>query len=94
LPQAAGKGKTPSFRTCLGCREKKARQTLLRFALDNLGLVIVDSSGRYDGRHVYCCRKQSCFDSFLKNLKGISRGFRRPALGFDEGLQKLFGSEQ
>jgi len=82
------------IRTCLGCRQRKAQQDMWRFAVDNRGCVIKDFLGKYDGRHAYCCQTDCCLQRFLKNKKGLSRAFRQQVLGFDEGLQDLFGSEQ
>ena len=87
------KGRAP-IRTCLGCRQRKAQQELWRFSLDNSGCVMKDFRGKHDGRHVYCCQDDSCLQKFFKNKKGLSRAFRQQVLGFDEGLQDLFGSEQ
>lgn len=86
-------GKAP-IRTCLGCRRRKAQQDLWRFAVDHSGRVMKDFRGKHDGRHVYCCQDDSCLQKFFKNKKGLSRAFRQQVLGFDEGLQDLFGSEQ
>jgi uncharacterized protein len=82
------------IRTCLGCRKRKEQQEMLRFALDSGGCVIKDFRGKHDGRHVYCCQNDSCLQRFFKNKKGLSRAFRQQVLGFDEGVQDLFGSEQ
>lgn len=87
------KGRAP-IRTCLGCRRRKAQQEMWRFAVDNSGRVMKDFRGKHDGRHVYCCQDDSCLQKFFKNKKGLSRAFRQQVLGFDEGLQDLFGSEQ
>jgi hypothetical protein len=87
------KGKAP-IRTCLGCRQRKAQQAMWRFAVDNSGRVVKDFRGKHDGRHAYCCQDDSCLQKFFKNKKGLSRAFRQQVLGFDEGLQGLFGSEQ
>jgi len=87
------KGRAP-IRTCLGCRRKKAQQDLWRFAVDGSGRVMKDFRGKHDGRHAYCCQDDSCLQKFFKNKKGLSRAFRQQVLGFDEGLQDLFGSEQ
>jgi predicted RNA-binding protein YlxR (DUF448 family) len=83
-----------SIRTCLGCRQRKAQLELWRFAVDNSGQVMKDFCGKHDGRHVYCCQADSCLQKFFKNKKGLSRAFRQQVLGFNEGLQDLFGSEQ
>lgn len=89
-----GKNGRAPIRTCLGCRQRKAQQEMWRFAVDNSGRVMKDFRGNHDGRHVYCCQDDSCLQKFFKNKKGLSRAFRQQVLGFDEGLQDLFGSEQ
>jgi len=57
-------------------------------------MVMNDFRGKHAGRHGYCCRNDSCLRKFFKNKKGLSRAFRQQVLGFDEGLQDLFWSEQ
>ena len=81
------------IRTCLGCRQKKEKKELWRFALDANGMVLKDFSSKYGGRHAYCCKNDKCLKKFFDNKKGLSRTFRLQALGFDEGLNDLFGSD-
>ncbi|MBU4177394.1 MAG: YlxR family protein [Desulfurivibrionaceae bacterium] len=88
-----GRGRAP-VRTCLGCRQRKAQPEMWRFAVDNNGRVLKDFRGKHDGRHAYCCQDDGCLRKFFKNKKGLSRAFRQQVLGFDEGVQDLFGSEQ
>ncbi|HIJ77705.1 MAG: YlxR family protein [Desulfobulbaceae bacterium] len=80
-------------RTCLGCRQRQEKKQLWRFALNANGIVLKDFSGRHGGRHAYCCRSNSCLKKFFDNKKGLSRTFRLQVLGFDEGLNDLFGSD-
>jgi predicted RNA-binding protein YlxR (DUF448 family) len=85
--------KKTSFRTCLGCRQKKPQAELYRFALTEFGTVVCDFMGKYPGRHAYACKTRTCLQGLLNNKKGLARTLRREVLSFDEELQSLFGSE-
>ena len=48
-------------RTCVSCREVKAKQELIRFVRVADGSVAVDSDGRKAGRGAYLCRVPECW---------------------------------
>jgi hypothetical protein len=62
-----GKGSEPQ-RTCLGCRQARAKAALLRLARDVDGQVQVDWGGRRGGRGAYVCPSAECL------ARGLTRG--------------------
>jgi hypothetical protein len=56
------------MRTCVSCGKKTAKRELLRIAATPSDGIIVDSSGRANGRGAYVCRNGSC------GPEGLHRG--------------------
>ncbi len=52
-------------RTCVGCREKGWKRSLLRIARRPDGSVVVDPVGREPGRGAYVHRDPACVDAAL-----------------------------
>jgi uncharacterized protein len=52
-------------RTCVGCRGRAPKRSLLRLAVDPDGTVTVDASGRHPGRGAYVHRDRSCMEAAL-----------------------------
>ncbi len=62
-------------RTCIGCRETKAKRELLRIVRTPEGTIEIDLMGKKPGRGAYLCRKADCWENALS--KGaISRALR------------------
>ena len=53
-------------RTCLACREVKAKRELIRLVRLPDMSVQVDTSGKKAGRGAYLCRAQECWEAGLK----------------------------
>lgn len=53
-------------RTCVGCRETKAKRELIRIISKLNGGVEVDISNKSPGRGAYLCPKQECWGIGLK----------------------------
>jgi predicted RNA-binding protein YlxR (DUF448 family) len=47
-------------RTCIVCRAKAPKSSLLRIAVSPAGAVVVDESGKGAGRGAYVCRRRDC----------------------------------
>jgi len=73
------KGYTEPMRTCVGCRESKPKDDMIRVCCYE-GKLSVDTTGRARGRGVYVCRDAECLAKVIKK-KALNRGFR---MGFDE----------
>ena len=69
------KGHVP-VRTCIGCRKKFPKGTLIRFTLGSRGLVV----GSGAGRGYYICANMDCLERALK-MKTMSRLLGRAPVG-------------
>ena len=53
-------------RTCVACRQVKAKRELVRVVRIADGSIEVDAGGRKAGRGAYLCRAQECWETGLK----------------------------
>ena len=60
------------MRQCLGCGEMKDKRTLMRVLKTPEDEVVLDLTGRKNGRGAYLCRNLSCLEKARKT-KGIER---------------------
>ncbi|THB78929.1 MAG: YlxR family protein [Desulfobulbaceae bacterium] len=77
------------LRTCVTCRGKFEKTTLLRFIWDGSN-PIPDETQRGAGRGGYCCINQQCRDRFERNPRKWSQVFRlkeKTALGGKTGTR-------
>lgn len=51
------------LRTCVACREVRAKRDLVRIVRLVDGSVIVDATGKKSGRGAYLCRQRTCWDA-------------------------------
>jgi len=65
------------IRTCIGCNEGKPKKELIRIVKSTEGEVLVDSTGRKNGRGAYVCPNISCLEKAIKT-KRLSRTFEMP----------------
>jgi len=65
-------GKKIPLRQCLGCREMKNKKEMLRVIRTPEGEVVLDATGRKNGRGAYLCPSVACLKAAVKN-KGIER---------------------
>ena len=56
-----------SQRTCVACRNVKAKQQLIRLVRLSDGSVEVDKSGKKAGRGAYLCNEKACWEVGLKD---------------------------
>lgn len=63
-------------RTCIVCRTKKDKSSMIRIVLDKSGEIKVEKGKKLDGRGAYICNDASCLDKFLKT-KSLNRTFKR-----------------
>ena len=55
------------LRRCTGCMQHFEKQSLLRVLRTPEGEVVIDKSGRQNGRGAYLCRRKACFSKLRKN---------------------------
>jgi hypothetical protein len=60
--------KTPQ-RTCLGCGREAAKRELVRVVRTPLSEVVVDVTGRQNGRGAYVCARQECFETAARKKR-------------------------
>jgi len=65
--QLAKKKHVP-MRTCVSCGKKTTKRDLLRIVATTTDGVVIDSSGRVNGRGTYVCRDGTC------GSEGLQRG--------------------
>ena len=54
------------LRTCVACRQTKAKRELIRLVRAPDGKIEVDGSGKKVGRGAYLCREWECWQTGLK----------------------------
>ncbi|MDO4482792.1 MAG: YlxR family protein [Bacillota bacterium] len=60
------------MRRCIGCMESRPKKELIRIVSDKEGNVILDGTGKAQGRGAYLCPSKECFEAARKK-KAISR---------------------
>ena len=53
-------------RTCIGCRQTKAKRDLIRLVHTPGGRLVIDMTGKLNGRGAYLCRQRSCWEQAVK----------------------------
>ncbi len=62
------------MRKCLGCQESKPKKELCRIVKTQSGEIIIDDTGKLEGRGAYICYNEECLDKAIKQ-KRIQREF-------------------
>ena len=62
-------------RQCIGCRESKDKQELIRIVKTPEGEIVIDRTGRVNGRGAYLCDQEECLKKARKS-NALSRSFR------------------
>ncbi len=63
------------MRQCIGCGEMKGKKELLRILRTQDGEIVLDVSGRQNGRGAYICPNAECLKRARKS-KGLERSFK------------------
>lgn len=63
------------MRQCIGCGEMKSKKEMLRVIKTAEGQIILDTTGKKNGRGAYLCAKKACFQKARK-CKGLERSFQ------------------
>lgn len=67
--------KSKHGRMCIGCGQMKEKAELIRIVKDQEGSILIDASGRLNGRGAYICRSSECMDTARKR-KALERSFK------------------
>lgn len=63
------------LRQCIGCGEMKSKKEMIRVLKTSEDDIILDATGRKNGRGAYLCASMECFRKAVKN-KGLERSFK------------------
>lgn len=66
--------KTP-MRKCIGCGEMKSKREMLRVLRTTENEIVLDATGRKNGRGAYLCCSQECFQKAEKS-HGLERSLK------------------
>ena len=78
------------MRQCVGCGQMKAKRELMRVLKTTEGPIVLDVTGRKNGRGAYLCKQLSCLQQARKN-KGLERSFKmRSPNDVYDSLEKEF----
>lgn len=53
-------------RTCMACNEKKDKYDLIRIVKNKKGEILVDQTGKQEGRGAYICNNIKCLEKVIK----------------------------
>ena len=67
-------------RTCIGCKEVKPKNELLRIVKDKENVISIDLTGKKNGRGAYICANEECLDKAVKS--------NRLAKAFEQNIDK------
>lgn len=64
------------MRQCVGCNEMKSKKEMLRILKTPEDEIVLDDTGKKNGRGAYICRKKECLEKAHKQ-KGLERSFKK-----------------
>jgi uncharacterized protein len=76
---ATKKGPRPKHipqRTCVVCRQKQDKRSLVRLVRTPAGPVVVDYSGKQNGRGAYLCANPACWDKASSTPQILQRALK------------------
>lgn len=68
-------GKQIPLRQCIGCREMKPKNQLVRIIKTPENTICLDKTGKKNGRGAYICFNETCFNKAVKS-KGIDKALK------------------
>ena len=63
------------LRQCMGCQEMKSKKELIRVIKTAEDEIMLDATGRKNGRGAYLCPSMECLKKAVKG-KGLERSFK------------------
>ena len=63
------------LRQCIGCGEMKSKKEMIRVIKTAEGGILLDATGRKNGRGAYLCPSMECFKKAVKG-RGLERSFK------------------
>jgi len=79
------------LRQCVGCQQMKPKKEMMRVLKTPEDTMVLDTTGKKNGRGAYLCKDMECLKKARKN-KGLERSFKMsiPDTVYDS-LMKEFG---
>ena len=68
------KNKIP-MRQCTGCREMKSKKEMIRVLKTSEGEILLDATGKKNGRGAYLCRSMDCLEKAIRS-RGLERSLK------------------
>ena len=80
---------------CIGCNQMKNKKELIRILKTQDEGIIIDATGKKNGRGAYICRNAECLKKARKS-KGLERAFKMmiDSRVYDELEKEMNGLEQ
>ena len=63
------------MRQCVGCGEMKNKREMMRVLKTPEGPIVLDATGRKNGRGAYLCKSLDCLKK-ARNKRGLERSFQ------------------
>ena len=63
------------MRQCVGCREMKPKRELIRVIRTSEDEILIDATGKKNGRGAYICPNRECLEKAVKS-KGLERSLK------------------
>ena len=63
------------MRKCTGCQEMKNKKEMIRVVRTTEGEIVLDTTGKKNGRGAYICLSSECLEKAIKN-KGLERSLK------------------
>lgn len=63
------------MRKCIGCQEMKSKKEMMRILKTSEDEIILDTTGKKNGRGAYLCFSEECFEKAVKS-KGLERSLK------------------
>ena len=77
------------LRQCVGCGQMKSKKEMMRVIKTAEGDIVLDVTGRKNGRGAYLCKQEECLKMAMKN-KGLERSFKRSMTKTVKNKKKIF----
>ncbi len=62
---------------CVACREMQAKKDLMRVVRTTEGELVLDTTGKRNGRGAYLCRSRACMEKAFK-IRALERALEAP----------------
>ena len=76
-------------RQCIGCGQMKDKKDLIRILKTQDESIVIDTTGRKNGRGAYICASEECLAKAIKK-KGLERSFK---MAVDPGIYDELAKE-